>query len=371
MQPQKEPAALVVNDVHLHLTTLETGKDVLAQAVALCTDLGIKYLILNGDLFTERKGQPLEVLLAALWFKQLCFDTGLTVLAIPGNHDKTDQESEDSFLDLFHGGDFHVFRKESVVLLKGAAGTTLRVWLLPYFSENGSLPERLNNLVHQLCDQKDDDQRNEGLVDDGWHINQNVLCMHAAVSGVRNNDGSEVKNNLTTQLFNLFTSVVVGHYHNYSRLGENIHYTGSAYPRNHGEDNDKGFTIVYVDGSLKRVKAVFPEYNSYELSPAELTPEMIQSLRIEKESVSNNLRVIVRATKAELKSYDLAPLLNLGIEAKKKPLELDEAIEAAAENRVESHTVQTLHEQFNHFATSSGYSDELTEEGRNILSKLK
>jgi exonuclease SbcD len=369
MAPQKEAAALVVNDVHLHLSTLETGKDVLAQAVALCTELGIKFLILNGDLFTERKGQPLEVLLAVLWFKQLCFDTGLTVLAIPGNHDKTDLESEDSFLDIFHGGDFHVYRKESVVSIKGANGTPLRVWLLPYFLENGSLPARIESLFRQLCYQLDEDQRREDFED--WHISKNVLCMHAAISGVRNNDGSEVKNEVGPQLFSFWTNVIVGHYHNYSRLGENIHYTGSAYPRNHGEDNDKGFTIVYADGSLERKKAVFPHYVSYEIPLEQLDAEMVASLRKESELGETNMRVLVRATKAELKGFDLTPLLALGIEAKKKPLELDEAIEAAAENRVESHTVQTLHEQFNHFATSHGYSDEVTEEGRTILSKLK
>lgn len=366
---QKEPAVLVINDVHLHLNTLETAKDVLGQAVALCTALGIKYIIINGDLFTERKGQPLEALLVALWFKQLCFDAGLIVLAIPGNHDKTDQEAEESFLDIFHGGEFFVYSKESVVSIKGAGGTPLRVWLLPYFPETGSLPGRLDTLVHQLCTQKDRDQQQEEF--DDYYTQKNVLCMHAAVSGVRNNDGSEVKNNLATHLFKMFDSVVVGHYHNYSKLGENIHYTASAYPRNHGEDNDKGFTIVYVDGSLERKKAMFPQYVSYDLAPEDLTGEKIKALRLRTESTDDVMRVVVRATKAELKGFDLAPLLAMGIDAKKKPLELDEAIEAAVENRVESHTVQTLHEQFEHFASSNGYNEEVTEEGRNILAKLK
>jgi exonuclease SbcD len=357
---KKEATVLVVNDVHLHLDTLATGKDVLRQAVELCSKLEIGYLVLNGDLFTERKGQPLEVLLTVLWFKELCFEHGITVLAIAGNHDKADLESEDSFLDFFHGGEFKVYKKETCVKVSSQS-YPLYLHLLPYFPEAGSLPERLRRLVEKA------DEIKLFPKSPGEH----VLCMHAAISGVRNNDGSEVKNNLTADLFGGFASVVVGHYHNASTIGPNIHYTGSAYPRNHGEDNDKGFTIIYSDGSLKRIKAQFPEYNSYELSPAELTPEMMQSLRLEKESISNNLRVIVRATKAELKTYDLAPLLALGIDAKKKPLELDEAIEAAAENRVESHTAQTLLQQFEHFADGHGYSDEIREEGRKYLADLK
>jgi DNA repair exonuclease SbcCD nuclease subunit len=64
----------------------------------------------------------------------------------------------------------------------------------------------------------------------------NIMVTHIGFDGVVNNDGSEVESVLKPNKFSRFTRVLVGHYHNASKLGENVYYTGSVYQNNFGED---------------------------------------------------------------------------------------------------------------------------------------
>ena len=61
--------------------------------------------------------------------------------------------------------------------------------------------------------------------------------------GVANNDGSKVESIIKPSMFSDYKSVLIGHYHNASKIAKNVFYTGSAYQNNYGENiTDKGFT---------------------------------------------------------------------------------------------------------------------------------
>jgi DNA repair exonuclease SbcCD nuclease subunit len=122
---------------------------------------------------------------------------------------------------------------------------------LPYFPEDTIYKSKLLSIIDKVnvrCKSK-----------------QNVLITHASISGVKNNDGSAVENELKSKLFDCFDLVIVGHYHNQSKVGKNIHYIGSAMPQNFGEDNDKGFIILNTETLvMTKYKPEFPNYYTEE-----------------------------------------------------------------------------------------------------------
>ena len=56
-----------------------------------------------------------------------------------------------------------------------------------------------------------------------------ILITHSGFDGVVNNDGSKVSSIIKPSMFEAWTKVLIGHYHNASKLADNVIYTGSAY----------------------------------------------------------------------------------------------------------------------------------------------
>jgi len=216
-KPMSKPLAILITDTHYHKDNTEEVDDVLDQAIQLALEQGVYRIFHLGDVFTNRVGQGLRVLLAFRRWLRNCGEQGIDVWLIPGNHDKTDLESEESYLDVYDS------YSNVTIVGKPTYQTFLdtMVGFLPYFKEDGSYPDRLDELVKFPIDSR---------------IKTRILLTHIAVDGVANNDGTEVTNELGAGRFSHFDNVFVGHYHNRSDVGENIHYIGSARPSNYGED---------------------------------------------------------------------------------------------------------------------------------------
>lgn len=305
-----KPIGVIITDTHLHKDNIDQVKDIFKQTIKICNDRGINTIFHAGDIFTSRTGQPLAVLIAWREILDLMGNFNIRMHAIAGNHDKTDLESTHSFLDPFRTHPrFEISYEEDVISID-----PIGIYMLPYFKENGSYLERLGRLGDMVGV--------EG-------IKNNILITHIAVNGVSNNDGSIVDRGLGQELFGRYDSVFIGHYHNQQKIGNNIYYIGSSYPQNYGEDNDKGITILYEDGSHEFVKLSFPEFHKYEINVEKLDGKAIKQLAQEKNNSNDNIRIILTGDSSKVKAFDRSTLLDIGIDCKLKSDETVRQIESA------------------------------------------
>ena len=223
--------SVLLTDTHLKKDNLDLVEDIFRQACEVCIEQKCKTITHAGDWFTNRIGQNLQTLLRAKKIFEMIESYGLEIIGIPGNHDKTDQNSESSYLDVFENyKSFRLIKTEGFVVLKGVL-----LGFIPYFS-NPYYSDRLSKL-NKMVDKED--------------VNYKILITHVSVNGVKNNDGSLVEEGVSPKRFKLWDEVIVGHYHDASKVGSNINYVGSAYQSNYGEDiSGKGFTLIKDDGTL-------------------------------------------------------------------------------------------------------------------------
>lgn len=303
MSSKRTPAGILITDTHLHKNNVLLVLDIFKQLIELCLKLKIKRIFHAGDFFTSREAQPLHVLLEAKEIFKMIKDAGLYLDIIPGNHDKTDLESLYSYLHA-------VEKNENIKVIDEPfhefIGSKLNIIWLPYFKEKGSYLTRLNDAVTCITKNK-----------------INVLITHIGVNGVSNNDGSLVENNLKTECFDKFQLVITGHYHNQSVIGDKIFYIGSAYQANHGEDNNKGFTLLYDNGEIDFIKSKFPEFIKLKIDVDDLANDKEIQKQFLKNKSDDHIRVILTGDKTKLQAYNKQSLIDNGIDVK---YESDEVI---------------------------------------------
>lgn len=239
----RTPIALWLTDTHLSDATVEVNRSVYLQALQICIDNDIKVVIHGGDVFTSRKGQSELVLTTFSKVLDIFSQQGVSFLCIKGNHDAADLSSENSILDIFEGREgFHLYKGYNFT----DPNEGLRFHFIPYFSEETYQKYLDQAIANVRFDYK------------------NILFTHVAVKGVMNNDGSRVENELNASKFKHFFKVMVGHYHNRQLVSNNILYTGSTHQANFGEDQEKGITVIFSDGSIQHVKLETPQYITVE-----------------------------------------------------------------------------------------------------------
>ena len=239
---KRQPIGLLITDTHLKDGNEDLVLSIFEQAVEICKSNGLTTIYHLGDWFTSRKSQSLQVLYTTIRIRRILFDNDVVLKVMPGNHDKTDLNSDQSFLDFFKNDSFQVipgFYQDKIC-------TGIKVLWCPYYKLD-------------LWKEKLDVEIKKGLDDScKW-----VLFGHQAVDGAVNNDGSKVSNLLKKKVFDKFDAKFFGHYHNQSGP-----YIGSAYQANFGEDTKKGVTILYSDLSTKHIQLEFPSYVKYVADPS-------------------------------------------------------------------------------------------------------
>lgn len=335
---KKKPLALIITDTHLHKDNIELVTDIFQQAILLCKKLKIKKILHGGDIFTARIAQPLSVLIAWDNIVDLVRGAGLKITSIVGNHDKTDQEANDSYLDLFHDTDvFDVVFSNGMVVLDD----DVRMYMLSYFKEGG------DRYIKSLSDLA-------GTVE---HNKRNFLLTHTAVNSVRNNDGSEVENGIGQELFKKFDKVFIGHYHNQSQIGDNIFYIGSAYQSNFGEDDQKGFTILYSDGSHEFMKSEFPEFIKMKLDVLDVTAGLMSQLTEIQRNNKDHVRVVLTGDSSKLKAFDRAIFSDIGIDVKLEADEIKVSMDAAEKEEFVSFNKVSIIKTFDEFCELNEIED--------------
>lgn len=289
----KKPVALILTDTHLKKDNFELVFNIFKQAVTLCKKLKIDIIFHLADFFDARAAQPLRTLKKAQEIIRYVNEAGIRLYIIPGNHDKDELDSDDSYLDLYKL-EINYGEKETGNLIESETSSfffvnekfyqKLNILWLPYYKENGSYRKRLEDLSKFIQEGK-----------------KNILLTHVAIDSVKNNDGTLVSNNLKTNLFKKFDLVLVGHYHNYSQIADNIVYIGSAYQANFGEDDKKGFTILYDNGEIEFIQSEFPKYIHVKIKATDKKT----LAKYQKYSLNgDNVRITIVGTEEEVKAIE-------------------------------------------------------------------
>lgn len=339
-----KPVAIFLTDTHKKKDNLDLVFDIFIQALDLAEENECKYVIHGGDFFTDRVGQNLQNLLLLhkilIEFKR----RDITLLAIPGNHDKTNQESKFSYLSIYKSKHFKLFSQESTFEIG-----KLLVGFMPYFSE--SIPERLKRLneMHKEKDPK-----------------YSLLVAHFSFNGVRNNDGSEVEDGISVKKVKVWTTVAVGHYHDASFIPPNVYYTGSAYQSTFGENSeDKGFQIIYSDATMEFAPSKFRKYIKVKL---DINDDIENELEVFGD-LDANVRFVFSGKKADISKVDTKKLEALGIDTQFEWDEINEEILKAESGEFGAISKASIVKYYVEYCKAAGIPKDKRAKGLKLLTR--
>lgn len=235
MISNKVPCALLINDIHVSKDNISEFHKNWNEALSICQKEGIAEMFVGGDLWQSRSAQTLSTLLAVREALLSSDENGIDIIIAEGNHCKVDQESIYGYSHIFdqYAGVYVVDTFETYEI-----GENVALHIISYFPENGSFVDKLKEL--------------KATINFSASNTINILYIHQGINGAlaTSND-----HELPTKLFKEFDKVLVGHYHDRCHIaGTNIEYIGSSRQHNFGEDEEKGYTILYSDGSTKFIK---------------------------------------------------------------------------------------------------------------------
>lgn len=282
-----------MNDIHISKENIDQFKLNWKEALDLTISNSVNHVIIGGDLFTSRHSQTLDVLLAVFDALQECQDNNITVTILEGNHDKVDPESDRGYCSVFQSFDNVTVVKDWMLLdLNG-----VRVGLISYFLENGSFMDMLNGITEELNTQEDA---------------PNILYIHQGIKGGLTQPSD---NELPTSVFTNWDKVLVGHYHDRKVIeGTNIEYIGASRQHGFGEDEEKGYTLLFNDGSTQflkneiNVKYLTIEKDFEELSDYRLVDEVRKLL-----NKNYKVRIKVYCDDSQASKINKAALFDMGV----------------------------------------------------------
>lgn len=342
-----EKLAIVLTDTHLKEKNIEINKSIYSQAIKLAKENGLKCVYHGGDIFDSRKAQPLIIQKSFEDILDMFLEENIELIAIPGNHDKSDYTSKHSFLDAFrHHPAFNLITEYDNHVLSDK----IDLCLIPFFDEKLVYSDYLKLGIKTLTKNK-----------------KNILLTHIAINGVKNNDGSVVEHSLDSKMFNNFEKVICGHYHNNSLVNGNVYYIGSAFQHNYGEDENKGFTFINKDGSLEFVRSEFPEYKKILIDISDFTTKDKKQLLSQLKNNSENIRVVFKGSYEELQSINKSEFSDIGIDVKLEPNEIQEGIIEAFNNEVISFDKKSIISEFEEYCEINNIKNK--QQGLNYLKK--
>ena len=325
------PCLLLLNDIHISKDNIPAFKANWQEAIDICRKMDVKEIAIGGDLFFSRAAQTLDVLLAVHDALLTAAEHGIHVTIAEGNHDKVNQENERGYC--------HVFDQHSNVLVCDEyvslpIGDDCRfvLHMMGYFPEDGSFCTRLDRLKEEALDPK----------------RLNFLYIHEGINGALAQPNDK---ELPAKIFEEFDKVFVGHYHNRTIIDKTrIEYIGSSRQHNFGEDEEKGYTVIYTDGSHEFIKnKVNTRYRVIDVSAERAGLHLMDELREIDADGRYKVKVRVHAPQAAMKSVDKAALLDAGATKVELIADDEEMLEVAASSlfeKFDSHRIRETYEEF-------------------------
>lgn len=325
------PCLLLLNDIHISKDNIPAFKANWQEAIDICRKMDVKEIAIGGDLFFSRAAQTLDVLLAVHDALLTAAEHGIHVTIAEGNHDKVNQENERGYC--------HVFDQHSNVLVCDEyvslpLGDDCRfvLHIMGYFPEDGSFCTRLDRLKEEALDPK----------------RLNFLYIHQGINGALAQPNDK---ELPAKIFEEFDKVFVGHYHNRTIIDKTrIEYIGSSRQHNFGEDEEKGYTVIYTDGSHEFIKnQANTRYRVIDVAAERAGLHLMDELREIDTDGRYKVKVRVHAPQAAMKSVDKAALLDAGATKVELIADDEEMLEVAASSlfeKFDSHRIRETYEEF-------------------------
>lgn len=325
------PCLLLLNDIHISKDNIPAFKANWQEAIDICRKMDVKEIAIGGDLFFSRAAQTLDVLLAVHDALLTAAEHGIHVTIAEGNHDKVNQENERGYC--------HVFDQHSNVLVCDEyvslpLGDDCRfvLHMMGYFPEDGSFCTRLDRLKEEALDPK----------------RLNFLYIHEGINGALAQPNDK---ELPAKIFEEFDKVFVGHYHNRTIIDKtHIVYIGSSRQHNFGEDEEKGYTVIYTDGSHEFIKnQANTRYRVIDVAAERAGLHLMDELREIDADGRYKVKVRVHAPQAAMKSVDKAALLDAGATKVELIADDEEMLEVAASSlfeKFDSHRIRETYEEF-------------------------
>lgn len=297
IKTDKEACMLLMNDIHASKDNISEFKKNWEEALSICEKYGIITMCIGGDLWQSRSSQPLNVLLAVreMVKKTTLFSNPINLVIANGNHCKVDQEDIMGYSHIFadYNGvdvvdDFIFFQLDDKIF-----------YIMAYFPENGSFVSRLEELKEHWKTE--------------YPKHAAILYIHQGINGAL---ATPNEKDLPANIFAEFESVLVGHYHDRCKIkGTNIEYIGSSRQHNFGEDEEKGYTIVYFDGSTQFIKnEVNKRYKTITASLKEIKSEKFaENIRKIKEDERYLIKVKIQCDTKDTGKINKDELLALGV----------------------------------------------------------
>lgn len=314
------------------------------QVVVKAKELKLTEVFGLGDFFESRNEQPLFNLKTFEQILNLFHKNGITLIAIPGNHDKVNYKSSESYLDAYgHHPGIALF-KDPVVMDIGGKD----VLLIPFYSDEVWVEKVTPYLTR----------------------NNTVLLSHIAVEGSVNNDGSSVESRINPSLLKGFDLVLLGHYHNQHRVSNNIIHLHSTHQNNHGEDDFKGFTILNDDLSIEHVQAEFRRFVTVNINTDDLTnTQTIKAVENAKSQQREGVQVRVNflGKKESIPTSVISMVKQSGMDVKVFHPDIESSIEEAESGDVVEFDASSILEEFEKFCKKENILDK--QRGLNYLKK--
>ena len=324
--------------------------DILKQKFILANELGLKRVYVLGDIFVSRISQRMEILDKFWDVLNLALEYDIEIFAIPGNHDKTDYKSDRSFLRFYQHHPSLTLVENHLSIVDGE----FEIHLMPFFAHNC---DKFKENFIKCCTPEHPTKKQ-------------ILMAHFAVEGSINNDGTKVNYGSKPSEFKDFHMVFLGHYHNMHTIGDNIMHIPSIRQNNFGEDVDKGFMIMYDDEVLELYPPEFTQYLKFRLDLDTMSfAELMNQADIMKEQAqTDNIRFILTGGEAEIRSLDITPFSDMGIDVKKNIKGfIPQLIDAPAIEEVMEFTQSDILERFQLFCDEKKLSHE---DGLELLQKI-
>lgn len=342
------PCLLLLNDIHVSKDNIPEFAANWREALDICRKMDILDIALGGDLFLSRAAQTLDVLLAVHDALLLAAEYGMHVTMINGNHDKVNQESPRGYCHVFDQHD-NVLVADDYIALPCPDGQRFILHMVAYFPESGSFPEKLERV-------RLDPER------------LNYLYIHEGINGALSQPSD---NELPVHLFEAFDKVLVGHYHNRCIIPRTrIEYIGSSRQHNFGEDEEKGYTVIFTDGTHEFIKnKVNTRYKVLDVSAERTGLHLMDELREIDADGRYKVKVRVHAPQAAMKSVDKAALLEAGATKVELIADDEELLEASSSSLFEKFDSRRIRETYEEFCREKQIEDVAV--GLEYLSKIE
>lgn len=337
----KKPIAIISTDWHLNDNNAVQLLNIADEEVALAKKLGVDTVIWLGDMFDSRVSQRQDLLNCLDAIIDIHTQNDLRIHCIPGNHDKTNYKENDSFLTpyRFHPN-FHLYENEQGVLIKNVAA-----YFVPFYQQDIWV-EHFKKI------------RGLGRGD------KSVLFSHTSIEGSINNDGSTVESLVKASMFEHFDRVFLGHYHNAQQPARNVFHLPSVAQNNFGEDENKGFTVLYDDLSFETIQSDFKPYRSITLDAGTVTRGDINNAVEEAKSGNAYVRVVLTGSQEQMKGVDRKKLQAAGVSIKVKYDDVEVTDTPEQATAVKELSGADIKEKFVKFCEANSYN---VEEGLSLL----